>query len=92
MSELVRFGAYEVEVKELLGGVQAIFQFENGYGASVIQNEMSYGREENLWELAVLEWNDGESSLCYDTDITDDVIGWQTPQQIDALLQYIQAL
>jgi hypothetical protein len=80
MNELVRFGKYEVEVKELLGGVQAIFQFENGYGASVVQNDMSYGGMSGHWDLAVLKWDDGESSLCYDTEITDDVIGWQTPQ------------
>jgi len=75
MVELVRFGAYEVEVKELLGGVQAIFQFENGYGASVVQSRLSYGGDSGLWELAVLKWDGGKSSLCYSTEIANDVIG-----------------
>lgn len=56
------------------GGIQAIFRFENGYGASVINHSGSYGVE-----LAVLRFT-GEGTddweLCYTTPITDDVIGW----------------
>lgn len=95
MSELVRIGQYEytAELKETNGGPQAIFRFDNGYGASVIQNGMSYGREAGLWELAVLEFDaDGEWNLCYDSGITDDVIGWQNADEIDALLKRIQEL
>ncbi len=56
------------------GGIQAVFRFENGYGASVINHMGSYGVE-----LAVLQFT-GEGTddweLCYTTPITDDVIGW----------------
>lgn len=67
MNELVKIGQYEytAELRELHGGPQAIFHFDNGYGASVIQNGMSYGADSGLWELAVLKFNaDGEWKLC----------------------------
>ena len=34
-------------------GIQAKHDFENGYGVSVIQNTISYGASEGLYELAV---------------------------------------
>lgn len=54
--------------------------FINGYGISIIKHDGSYGRASNKWEIAVLR---GEE-LCYDTPITDDVIGWLTgPEVLD---------
>ena len=50
---------------------------------------MSYGGKSGLWELAVL---DAEGSLCYDTEITDDVIGHLNDPQVDALLNQIANL
>ena len=41
--------------------------FPNGYGASIVKGEGSYGTE-----LAVIT----SEGLCYDTEITDDVIGY----------------
>ena len=32
-----------IEIKEVQGGLQMIYHFSNGYGASVIQHEGSYG-------------------------------------------------
>ena len=54
---------------------------------------MSYGGplvegERNLYELAVLH-ND---ELCYDTPITDDVLGWQTMEEINKTLKEIEKL
>lgn len=47
-------------VRELNGGVQALFRFPNGFGASVVQSIGSYGHEDGLWELAVLKWDGRE--------------------------------
>lgn len=71
---------------------QKIYRFRNGYGASVICNDISYGHEEGLWELAVIKWNEDEWSLCYDTEITNDVIGYLNEQAVDNVLQQIEAL
>jgi len=52
---------------------QKTYTFDNGYGASVICNQGSYGNTDGLFELAVLDKN---GNLCYDTPITDDVEGY----------------
>lgn len=70
------------------------FKFENGYGASVIKHWGSYGFENDLFELAVLKFDkkDGTGSLCYDTEITDDVIGYLNNDEVLDLLEKIKNL
>lgn len=81
------------ESKELNGGQQRTYRFDNGYGASVICNQYSYGHEAGLFELGVLKYDDkGGSELNYDTPITDDVIGWLDEDAVQRHLQLIQAL
>ena len=75
------------------GGVQKLYKFANGYGASVICHDGSYGGPykkdgDNLWELAVLKGED----LCYDSSITDDVVGRLTMDEVNSYLEKIQAL
>lgn len=70
-------------------GIQARIKFPNGYGASVIQNEISYGNREGLFEIAVLDHN---GDLCYTTPITSDVIGFLTPERVTNVLARIKAL
>ena len=69
-------------------GVQYIFKFENGYGASVIKHFGSYGNEEDKWEIAVLK----DDELCYDTPITHDTIGHLTDAEVDQYLTQIRKL
>lgn len=72
---------------------QKIYRFGNEYGASVICNDISYGHEEGLWELAVIKWNNEDKwSLCYDTEITNDVIGYLNEDEVDKLLVKISKL
>ncbi len=61
-----------------LGGHRYKVTYPNGYGASIIKHNGSYGREDDLWELAVLK----DGGLCYDTDITDDVLGYLTEEKV----------
>lgn len=75
-----------------MSGVQAIVFFPNGYGASVIKGDYSYGGRNNLYELAVIKGVEGEWVLSYETDITDDVLGHLTPDQVTGYLQRIEAL
>ena len=76
-------------------GIQYLFRFENNYGASVIKHKGSYGHEDDLWELAVIEfeteYNDSWD-LTYDTPITADVEGWLTDEDVRELLQRIKEL
>ena len=68
--------------------VQARVDFENGYGASVVKGYGTYGVEEGLYELAVT--HNGE--LCYDSGLTDDVVGWLSPNDVTEWLEKIEKL
>jgi hypothetical protein len=52
--------------------------FHNGFGIYVIRGLGTYGAEKNLFEIAVLKNN----KLCYNTPITDDVIGFLTDEEV----------
>lgn len=67
----------------------AIITFTNGYGASVISNEYSYGGKEGLFEIAVLDYT---GCITYDTSITDDVIGYLTKDEVIEYLVQISNL
>ena len=78
-------------------GVQYEFHFPNDYGASVIKHEGSYGYNNDLWEVAILENVIDKNSnshwvLCYDTELTDDVIGYLTDEEVRELLGKIKEL
>jgi len=67
--------------------------FANGYGASVVSNDFTYGGRDGLYELAVIKGtNVDDFELVYDTPITNDVLGWLTWEEVEALLKEIEAL
>lgn len=73
--------------------LQYIFKFENGYGASIIKNIMSYGHAQDLFELAVIEFIDEFTwKICCSTDITDDVLGYLENDDVLDLLERIKNL
>lgn len=76
-----------------LEGVSFIFRFENNYGASVVKHKFSYGYNEDLWELAVIEFTDESNEewhITYDTPITEDVIGYLKDEAVRELLGKIK--
>ena len=85
----------ELEFKDLpsMSGVQAIVKFENNYGASVVRHMGSYGNKSGLYELAITKYNeDGDWDICYDTPITDDVLGYLTEDDVTNYLTKIEQL
>jgi hypothetical protein len=51
-----------------------VLQFNNGYGLSIICSEMSYGGNEGMFEIALL---DSEGSIIYDDALGfSDVMGY----------------
>ena len=72
-----------------LNGYQLVYKFDNGYGASVVKHDMSYGSKDGLYEIAVL---DNNGALCYDTPITDDVIGYLSTVDVEQYLAEISLL
>lgn len=84
---------YLIREVEIHNGIQKIYRFENNYGASVVQHDFSYGNELDLWELGVLEFNNNETyNLNYNTEITDDVLGQLSWDQVEELLKKIKGL
>lgn len=70
------------------GGEQWEYKFDNGYGASVITGSIAYCNNVQPYELDVLK----HGELCYDTPITDDVIGYLTEDDVSDLLDRIEQL
>lgn len=70
-------------------GVHLILGFPNGYGASVVRNPYSYGGLDGLFELAVLDRN---GHITYDTEITDDVEGYLSEEEVTELLNKVSNL
>ena len=66
-----------------LNGWQKIFNFPNGFGASIVNHDMSYG-----FELALLY----DGNLVYHPKITMDVIGGLTPCRARNVLKKIAKL
>ena len=67
-------------------GTQWRFKFDNGYGASVVND--GYGKEEGLFELAVLN----KHGIDYSTPITSDVEGYLKKEDVHKLLIKISSL
>jgi hypothetical protein len=65
-----------------LGGVQAIIDFDNGRGASVVCAPFSYGGKNGLYELAIF----------HNDDIDGDVKGWLTEDEVTKYLIEAQEL
>jgi hypothetical protein len=72
-------------VEHRMGGDCVRLMFPNGYGASIVRFNGSYGYEKGLWEVAVMT----DSGPCYDTPITSDVIGYQSEAEVISLCQQI---
>jgi hypothetical protein len=72
------------------GGTQRVGFFPNGYGYSLVKHGFSYGLE-----LAVLKRTGRgfyDFDLCYDTPITDDVIGHLNEASAGELIKRISEL
>jgi hypothetical protein len=76
-----------------MNGIQVMVKFENNYGASVVKHDSSYGGKDGLYELAVIEYDkSGDWDICYDTPITDDVLGYLTEDNVTDYLTQIEQL
>lgn len=77
---------------EIFGGIRYSKFFENGYGVSIICNQYSYGASRGLWELAVIKGDDNNWDICYDTSITNDVLGYLTESEVNDYCKEVSEL
>ena len=69
-------------------GIVSRTQFDNGYEVSVVKSEHSYGGKDGLYELAIFK----DDEICYDTPITNDVLGYLSEKEVTEVLIKIQQL
>jgi hypothetical protein len=87
------FNDLEFNQHPLGGGIQALIFFPNGYGASVVGGSRGlYGDGVKTFELAVLYGTKDDWALSYSTEIADDVLGWQSKDDVTEILRQIQEL
>ena len=70
-------------------GKQAKLKFPNNYSVSVIIGDIWYSDGISTYELAIL---DSHNNLCYNTPITDDVLGYLSPKEITIAMKKVQKL
>ena len=86
--EMKTFKDLEFKPHSIGNGLQAIMNFPNGYGISVVRFDGSYTSNDQEWELAIFH----NGCLCYDTPITDDVIGHLTASGVTNIMEQVQQL
>jgi hypothetical protein len=69
-------------------GIVSRTKFDNGYEVSVVKSEHSYGGKDGLYELAIFK----DDEICYDTPITNDVLGYLSDKDVTEVLIKIQQL
>ena len=74
--------------EEYMNAKHAIMQFENGYGVSVLKGTLFYSNGIDTYEVAVLDNN----GICYNTSITNDVIGYVDADEVSNIMKRIQEL
>jgi hypothetical protein len=72
---------------DMFGMYRAKLEFPNKYGISVITGPGTYS-DNNTFEVGILY----DGKLCYDTNLTNDVLGYQTPEDIDNIIKKLEAL
>lgn len=81
-------------------GIHYIFRFPNGYGASVVKAYGSFGYSKDMWELAVILYEEenkntpDEYVIVYPYPIVknESVLGPLNDAQVREILQKIKAL
>lgn len=76
-------------VSPYLSGVRSRLMFENGFGVSVVCTDLSYGGKDGLYEIAVLN---SQGDITYDTELTNDVIGWLDKDKVTEIMLQVQKI
>lgn len=72
----------------MFAGYSKVVSFDNGYAASIVSSDLSYGGKNGLFEVAVLY----NGKIVYDTPITNDVVGFCDFEDVDQVLKNIKQL
>lgn len=82
MNTIKDYNKYIIDINAYHKGMQVVFQFDNGYGLSVVSHSFSYGNDDELFEIGVIKFDDLGYELTYETPITGDVLGHQSKEDL----------
>ena len=67
---------------------QAVLNFDNGYGVSVLIGSNFYSNGLDTYEIAILK----DEDITYGTHITDDVLPYRTEEEVTEIMYMVQEL
>lgn len=89
-------------IRDAFDGIQKLYRFDNGLGASVVRHKFSYGGKTGLWEVAVTKYHSEDIqdfTLYYNVDlkhkckvITGTVMGYLSEEEVDEILSEIERI
>jgi hypothetical protein len=88
----MKFSDLNFQPHAISSGIHAVAKFPNNYGLSVVKFPGSYGYEFNQYECAVVKFIEDDFEVVYNTQITDDVVGYCTSEEVENLLQQVESL
>jgi len=93
---MVTFKDIELKPHPVGDGLLGRIFFPGGYGLSIVRFKIpgsnrysSYTSNDDEWEVAILKSDENGWDICYDTKLTGDVLGYQTEEDIDRIIQHI---
>jgi hypothetical protein len=85
------FKPHSIAIEGLMGyqgAKQSVVNFANDYGVSVLFGECFYSNGKDTYEVAILYKN----TITYNTDITDDVLGYLSEDEVTEVMKRVQSL
>jgi hypothetical protein len=87
----------DIEFKQHVSGdgVHGLIFFPGGYGLSVVRYRNPFGggsytsNSVEDYEVAIIKGRKGNWEICYDTKITNDVLGFQTKEDINNIIKHV---
>jgi hypothetical protein len=86
---MLTFNDLDFEAHPCGNGQRAKFKFYNGYSVSVVFGDMFYSNGVDTYELTIFN---PEGDIDYSTELTDDVLGYQTAEEITKAMKFVNDL
>ncbi len=95
---MITFDDIEFKPHAIGDGVHGLLFFPGGYGLSVVRFSNPFGggsytsNDIEDYEVAIIKGTKDQWDICYDTKITNDVLGFQTKENINDIINHIMRL
>jgi hypothetical protein len=96
---MITFDNIEFKTHASGDGVHGLIFFPGGYGLSVVRFRNPFGRggsytsnDTEDYEVAIIKGTKDQWEICYDTKLTNDVLGFQTKEDINKIISHVQRL